>query len=151
MKKLVALFAAIMIMASGALFTADASQSYGYEESAAVWAPDYSEYEAMSISRLENLADNGDELAAFVLVFRYMENEDNSKAFKYLTMSAELGNADAIYFIASSGLEREMEKGDDMDLENAVSYAETLKIAADMGHQQAQELYNSIIGMLDKK
>ncbi|MBO5030016.1 MAG: hypothetical protein J6C59_10455 [Muribaculaceae bacterium] len=150
MKKLVALFAAIMIMASGALFTADASQSYGYEESA-VWAPDYSEYEAMSIRSLENLADNGDELAAFVLVFRYMENEDNSKAFKYLTMSAELGNADAIYFIASSGLEREMEKGDDMDLENAVSYAETLKIAADMGHQQAQELYNSIIGTLDKK
>lgn len=150
MKKLVALFAAIMIMASGALFTADASQSYGYEESD-VWAPDYSEYEAMSISRLENLADNGDELAAFVLVFRYMENEDNSKAFKYLTMSAELGNADAIYFIASSGLEREMEKGDDMDLENAVSYTETLKIAADMGHQQAQELYNSIIGTLDKK
>ncbi len=151
MKKLVALFAAIMIMASGALFTADASQSYGYKESSAVWNPDYSEYEAMSISRLENFADNGDELAAFVLVFRYMENEDNSKAFKYLTMSAELGNADAIYFIASSGLEREMEKGDDMDLENAVSYAETLKIAADMGHQQAQELYNSIIGTLDKK
>ncbi|MCI5627193.1 MAG: hypothetical protein MR333_06200 [Porphyromonadaceae bacterium] len=104
MKKLVALFAAIMIMASGALFTADASQSYGYEESTDVWAPDYSEYEAMSIRSLENLVDDGDGFAAFELACRYIQIDDFDTSLEYLSLASDLGNPDAMYVLARTYL-----------------------------------------------
>ena len=149
MKKLVALFAAIMIMASGALFTADASQSYGYEESADVWAPDYSEYEAMSIRSLENLVDDGDGFAAFELACRYIQIDDFDTSLEYLSLASDLGNPDAMYVLARTYFENvDIE---DMDEESFISTMLLLETAADMGQQEAYEMYYTLLESLGEE
>lgn len=149
MKKLVALFAAIMIMASGALFTVDASQSYGYEESADVWAPDYSEYEAMSIRSLENLVDDGDGFAAFELACRYIQIDDFDTSLEYLSLASDLGNPDAMYVLARTYFENV--DVEDMDEESFISTMLLLETAADMGQQEAYEMYYTLLEALGEE
>lgn len=149
MKKLVALFAAIMIMAAGGLFTADASQSYGYKESSAVWNPDYSKYEIMAISNLEWLVEHDDELAAFELACRYMEDDDFETSLQYLSLACELGNPDAMYVLARTYFEHvEVE---DMDEESFLSTLSLLETAAEMGHPDACEMYYTLLEALGEE